>query len=76
VSSQLERDIRAAVEFLAEDPWRWFKALNTHFEGSHGWCAAHTARHPCLTFRLASFAEQLYRERVSVRVPIPREGQP
>jgi hypothetical protein len=51
--------IRAAVEFLAAEQIRWWRAIHLHVPGANGWCVLHTARFPCLTFQLADAARRL-----------------
>jgi hypothetical protein len=70
--NQLERDIRACVKFLAEDPWRTFRALHEHTPGPDGLCTAHASSWPCTTYWLATLAEQQVHARADATMPIPR----
>lgn len=72
--TQLDRDLNAAVEFLAEDPRRFLRALAVHWPRRNGWCTSCAlVRWPCLTHRLAEHAQALHRDR---RIPSPRLASP
>lgn len=74
--TQYERDLNAAVEFLAEDEWHFTKAMHFHRPHDNGWCRACTCRvWPCLTFELAVEAKARYVAR-RYHIPIQRKARP
>lgn len=60
---QLDRDVRACVDFFLWDVWAMFRALRTHVRGVDDQCVSRCGPWPCLNYKTASFAEQVYRSR-------------
>lgn len=61
--SQLDRDVRACVEFFLADPWAMFRALRIHRRGMHDRCVERCGPWPCLAYSTAAFAEPIHHAR-------------
>lgn len=70
--TQRQKDIEAAIEFLARDPMRISKAYWLHRNDGTGHCIAHkhAVAFPCLTWRMANQAHERHRP----PIPRPREA--
>lgn len=77
MNQQLERDMRACVDFFLADPWAMFRALRTHARSPHDRCVQRCGPWPCLSYSTASFAEEMYRARMKhVVAPVSETDAP
>lgn len=75
--TQMDRDMRACVNFFLWDPWAMFRALRTHKSGVHDRCVQRCGPFPCLSYSTASFAEEMHRARMKhVVAPVSEADAP